>query len=68
MYGGRVDIQNAKIRLGGVDAYFRELTRSKRVIITACGTAFHAGLVGEFLFEQLARIPAETRPTGVPFR
>jgi glucosamine--fructose-6-phosphate aminotransferase (isomerizing) len=58
--GGRVDIQNAKIRLGGVDAYFRELTRAKRVIITACGTAFHAGLVGEFLFEQLARIPAET--------
>jgi glucosamine--fructose-6-phosphate aminotransferase (isomerizing) len=58
--GGRVDIQNAKIKLGGVDAYFRELTRSKRVIITACGTAFHAGLVGEFLFEQLARIPAET--------
>jgi glutamine---fructose-6-phosphate transaminase (isomerizing) len=58
--GGRVDVQNARIKLGGVDAYFRELTRAKRIIITACGTAFHAGLVGEFLFEQLARIPAET--------
>jgi glucosamine--fructose-6-phosphate aminotransferase (isomerizing) len=58
--GGRIDIHNARIKLGGVDAYFRELTRTKRVIITACGTAFHAGLVGEFLFEQLARIPAET--------
>jgi glucosamine--fructose-6-phosphate aminotransferase (isomerizing) len=58
--GGRVDAQNAKIRLGGVEDYLRELTRAKRIIITACGTAFHAGLVGEFLFEQLARIPAET--------
>jgi len=58
--GGRVDVQNARIRLGGVDKYLRELTRARRLIITACGTAFHASLVGEFLFEQLARIPAET--------
>ncbi len=36
------------------------LTRTKRVILTACGTAFHAGLVGEYLFEHLARIPTET--------
>ena len=58
--GGRVDEQNGKIRLGGVNKYLRDLTRTKRIIITACGTAFHAGLVGEFLFEQLARIPTET--------
>jgi glucosamine--fructose-6-phosphate aminotransferase (isomerizing) len=58
--GGRVDPHNVKIHLGGVEAYLRELTRAKRLIITACGTAFHAGLVGEFLFEQLARIPTET--------
>ncbi len=58
--GGRVDVQNGKIKLGGIDAYLRELTRAKRLIITACGTAFHAGVVGEFLFEQLARIPTET--------
>jgi glucosamine--fructose-6-phosphate aminotransferase (isomerizing) len=58
--GGRVDTRNAKIHLGGVESYLRELTRAKRLIITACGTAFHAGIVGEFLFEQLARIPAET--------
>jgi glucosamine--fructose-6-phosphate aminotransferase (isomerizing) len=57
---GRVDVQNVRIKLGGVDAHLRELTRAKRLIFTACGTAFHAGLVGEFLFEQLARIPAET--------
>lgn len=58
--GGRVDVHNAKIRLGGVESHLRELTRAKRLIITACGTAFHAGIVGEFLFEQLARIPTET--------
>jgi glucosamine--fructose-6-phosphate aminotransferase (isomerizing) len=58
--GGRIDRQNNKIKLGGIDSYLRELTRTKRLILIACGTAFHAGLVGEFLFEQLARIPAET--------
>ncbi|MBN2021017.1 MAG: glutamine--fructose-6-phosphate transaminase (isomerizing) [Sedimentisphaerales bacterium] len=58
--GGRVDVNNNKIRLGGIEEYFRELTRARRLIITACGTAFHAGVVGEFLFEQLARIPTET--------
>ncbi len=58
--GGRVDRQNGKIKLGGIDDYLRELTRTKHLILTACGTAFHAGLVGEFLFEQLARIPTDT--------
>jgi glucosamine--fructose-6-phosphate aminotransferase (isomerizing) len=58
--GGRIDRQNNRIKLGGIATYLRDLTRTKRLILTACGTAFHAGLVGEFLFEQLARIPAET--------
>jgi glutamine---fructose-6-phosphate transaminase (isomerizing) len=58
--GGRIDNKNKKIKLGGINSYLRELTRTKRLILTACGTAFHAGLVGEFLFEQLARIPSET--------
>jgi glucosamine--fructose-6-phosphate aminotransferase (isomerizing) len=58
--GGRIDRQNGKIKLGGIDDHFRELTRAKHLILTACGTAFHASLVGEFLFEQLARIPTET--------
>ncbi|UCG59770.1 MAG: glutamine--fructose-6-phosphate transaminase (isomerizing) [Phycisphaerales bacterium] len=58
--GGRIDRQNNKIKLGGIASYLRELTRTRRLILTACGTAFHASLVGEFLFEQLARIPAET--------
>jgi len=58
--GGRIDSHNHKIKLGGISSYLREMTRTKRLILTACGTAFHAGLVGEFLFEQLARIPTET--------
>lgn len=58
--GGRIDRQNNQIKLGGIASYLRELTRTRRLIMTACGTAFHAGLVGEFLFEQLARIPTET--------
>ena len=58
--GGRLDTHNNKIRLGGISTYLRDLTRTRRLILTACGTAFHAGLVGEFLFEQLVRIPAET--------
>ena len=57
---GRIDHRNGRIVLGGLASYFRELTRAKRLILTACGTAFHACLVGEFLFEQLARIPTET--------
>lgn len=58
--GGRLDLNDQKIKLGGIDSFFRELTKAKRIILTACGTAFHAGLVGEFLFEHLARIPTET--------
>ena len=58
--GGRIDTKDNKIKLGGIDSYLRELTRTKRLILTACGTAFHASLVGEFLFEHLARIPTET--------
>ncbi|HUW20348.1 MAG TPA: glutamine--fructose-6-phosphate transaminase (isomerizing) [Sedimentisphaerales bacterium] len=58
--GGRLDAHNKRIRLGGIESHFRELARARRFILTACGTAFHAGLVGEFLFEQLARVPAET--------
>jgi glucosamine--fructose-6-phosphate aminotransferase (isomerizing) len=58
--GGRIDRQNNRIKLGGIASYLRDLTRTRRLILTACGTAFHASLVGEFLFEHLARIPAET--------
>ncbi|MBL7215142.1 MAG: glutamine--fructose-6-phosphate transaminase (isomerizing) [Phycisphaerae bacterium] len=56
---GRIDVKNGRVILGGIQNMLRDLTRTKRVILTACGTAWHAGIVGEFLFEQLARIPCE---------
>ncbi len=56
---GRLDLKNGRTVLGGIQSHFKELTRSHRIILSACGTAWHAGLVGEFLIEQLARIPAE---------
>lgn len=58
--GGRIDLRNSKVILGGIEANWQELTRAKHIILTACGTAWHSGLVGEFLFEQFTRIPAET--------
>ena len=56
---GRVNAEEGWIHLGGVAKFMRELVRTKRFIITACGTAWHAGLLGEYLFEDLARIPTE---------
>lgn len=57
---GRLNLRENSIHLGGITNLTRELTRAHRFIFTACGTAWHAGLVGEYLFEDLARIPTET--------
>ncbi|MCP4246770.1 MAG: glutamine--fructose-6-phosphate transaminase (isomerizing) [bacterium] len=57
---GRIDPRQADVFLGGLRDCVRELIRAKRFIFTACGTAWHAGLVGEYLFEDLARVPTET--------
>ncbi len=57
---GRIDTEEGVVHLGGLVDCSRELSRAKRIILTACGTAWHAGLVGEYLFEELARIPTET--------
>jgi glucosamine--fructose-6-phosphate aminotransferase (isomerizing) len=59
-FSGRVDVRGGRVVLGGLANYSRQLTQTKRIILTGCGTAWHAALVGEFLFEQLARINAET--------
>ena len=56
---GRLDAHDSRIHLGGIDAISRKLVRARRIIISACGTAWHAGLLGEYLFEQLAQIPTE---------
>jgi glutamine---fructose-6-phosphate transaminase (isomerizing) len=59
-FSGRVDVRGGRVVLGGLANYSRQLTQTKRIILTGCGTAWHAALVGEFLMEQLARINAET--------
>lgn len=56
---GRLDLREGRIHLGGIASETRALARSKRIIFTAQGTAWHAGLVGEYLFEDVAKIPAE---------
>ncbi len=56
---GRVDLHEGRVVLGGLANYARDLVRARRVIITGCGTAWHAGLVGEYLMEDLAKIPTE---------
>lgn len=57
---GRIDLREGTVHLGGLVDCSRELVRARRIIMTACGTAWHAALVGEYLFEDLARIPTET--------
>ena len=56
---GRLNERESQVLLGGVAARGRELARTRRLILTGCGTAWHAALVGEYLFEDLARIPTE---------
>lgn len=56
---GRIDLGTQSIRLNGLIDYKNKLINAKRIIIVACGTSWHAGLVGEYLFEDLARIPVE---------
>ncbi|MBC7571449.1 MAG: glutamine--fructose-6-phosphate transaminase (isomerizing) [Spirosoma sp.] len=56
---GRVLADAGTIQLGGLRDYMDQLARSERIIILGCGTSWHAGLVAEYLFEELARIPVE---------
>jgi glucosamine--fructose-6-phosphate aminotransferase (isomerizing) len=56
---GRLHVKEGKVRLGGVSDYHAKLKNAKRIIMIACGTSWHAGLVGEYLFEELTRIPVE---------
>lgn len=56
---GRIDLQEGQITLGGLAHINRELARFQKVVLTGCGTAWHAGLIGEYLFEEFARVPTE---------
>lgn len=56
---GRISSAKGEIMLGGIKDHIEEMANADRIIIVACGTSWHAGLVGEYLFEDLARIPVE---------
>ena len=56
---GRLNPDKGIVALGGIKDYEQLLVNAKRILIVACGTSWHAGLVGEYLFEDLARIPVE---------
>ncbi len=56
---GRIDPQTKEIKLGGIFDYEQKIINADRIIIVACGTSWHAGLIGEYLFEDLSRIPVE---------
>ena len=56
---GRVDKDEMKLILGGIRKYEDNLVNANRIVIVACGTSWHAGLVAEYLIEDLCRIPVE---------
>ena len=56
---GRLLEEDGDSRLGGIAEHQPDLSRVKRVVITACGTSWHAALLGEYMIEELARIPVE---------
>ncbi len=56
---GRLFVNNAQVRMAGLDAISDKLEKANRILIIGCGTSWHAGLVGEYIIEDLARIPVE---------
>jgi glucosamine--fructose-6-phosphate aminotransferase (isomerizing) len=56
---GRLSDADASAHFGGLNLDAQKLRRAERLILTACGTSYHAALVGEYLFEEFARIPVE---------
>lgn len=58
-FRGRVSIERKEITLGGLYEVLPRIIEAKRIIVVGCGTSWHAGLVGEYLIEEFARIPVE---------
>ncbi|MCX7649719.1 MAG: glutamine--fructose-6-phosphate transaminase (isomerizing) [Flavobacteriales bacterium] len=56
---GRLDVQTGRISMAGLIDYDHKFKTADRIIIVGCGTSWHAGLVGEYLIEEFARIPVE---------
>ena len=58
-FRGRMNMKKGMIKMSGIDQHEEKWLNASRIIIVACGTSWHAGLVAEYLFEDLARIPVE---------
>lgn len=56
---GRMSADQGWIKLGGLSEYIKRIDNAERFLITACGTSWHSGLIGEYLIEDLARVPVE---------
>ena len=56
---GRLNAVDGWVKLGGMQEYINRIASTKRIIIAACGTSWHSALIGEYLIEELARIPVE---------
>jgi glucosamine--fructose-6-phosphate aminotransferase (isomerizing) len=56
---GRLLVDEGNVKLGGLEHVMGRLLSARRVIVTGCGTSWHAGLVAEYMLEQIARIPTE---------
>ncbi len=58
-FRGRIHLPEARITMAGIDMFEDKIKNLDRIIIIGCGTSWHAGIVGEYLFEDIARIPCE---------
>jgi len=58
-YRGRLLADKGLIKMAGIDQHLDKFINANRIIIVACGTSWHAGLVAEYIFEDLARVPVE---------
>ena len=56
---GRISSKDSRVTLRGLEEYANRFIKADRIIIVACGTSYHSGLIGEYLIEDLARIPVE---------
>ena len=56
---GRLDAEEGTITMSGIEKYADQIIRAKRIVIIACGTSWHAGLVAEYIFEELCRVNVE---------
>jgi glucosamine--fructose-6-phosphate aminotransferase (isomerizing) len=60
-FRGRLDLEESSAKLGGLNLSFDQLRDYQRIFVVGCGTALHAGMVGKYLIETLAKIPVDTQ-------